>query len=205
MMTESIATKDHWKDPCEHDKKIAILQVHVDRLIGEQASIRSRVRANEKVVAIVSALGIGAGGILKSIPKLNQLLITRRVGAQDKITILTNILGNKISDIEMDLMVLLMENGHVMLLGEIIKRFDYLLDKDSEVIKVLITSSSKISDGEVQRISTNIENNIQKKVNVTTETDASIIGGLKLRVGNTLIDGSIYSRLQKIRETLIQV
>jgi F-type H+-transporting ATPase subunit delta len=98
-----------------------------------------------------------------------------------------------------------MENGHVMLLGEIIKRFDYLLDKDSEVIKVLITSSSKISDGEVQRISTNIENNIQKKVNITTETDASIIGGLKLRVGNTLIDGSIYSRLQKIRETLIQV
>ena len=63
-MTESIATKDHWKDPCEHDKKIAILQVHVDRLIGEQASIRSRVRANEKVVAIVSALGIGAGGII---------------------------------------------------------------------------------------------------------------------------------------------
>lgn len=143
--------------------------------------------------------------ILKSVPKLNQLLITRRVGVQDKITILTNILGNKISYIEMDLMVLLMENGHVMLLGEIIKRFDYLLDKDSEVIKVLITSSSKISDGEVQRISTNIENNIQKKVNITTETDASIIGGLKLRVGNTLIDGSIYSRLQKIRETLIQV
>jgi len=64
MMTESIATKDAWKDPCEHDKKIAILQVHVDRLIGEQASIRSRVRANEKVVAIVSALGIGAGGII---------------------------------------------------------------------------------------------------------------------------------------------
>ena len=64
MMTESIATKDAWRDPCEHDKKIAILQVHVDRLIGEQASIRSRVRANEKVVAIVSALGIGAGGII---------------------------------------------------------------------------------------------------------------------------------------------
>ena len=43
------------------------------------------------------------------------------------------------------------------------------------------------------------------KVDVTTETDASIVGGLKLRVGNTLIDGSIYSRLQKMRETLIEV
>ena len=164
-----------------------------------------KVAVQEDDINQISARLHILSSILKSVPKLNQLLITRRVGVQDKITILTNILGNKISYIEMDLMVLLMENGHVMLLGEIIKRFDYLLDKDSEVIKVLITSSSKISDGEVQRISTNIENNIQKKVNITTETDASIIGGLKLRVGNTLIDGSIYSRLQKIRETLIQV
>ena len=70
MMTESIATKDHWKDPCEHDKKIAILQVHVDRLIGEQASIRSRVRANEKVVAIVSALGIVLVVLLVLLPLL---------------------------------------------------------------------------------------------------------------------------------------
>ena len=83
-MTESIATKDHWKDPCEHDKKIAILQVHVDRLIGEQASIRSRVRANEKVVAIVSALGIGAGGIIGTAafaPKANAMPITDTNGA----------------------------------------------------------------------------------------------------------------------------
>ncbi len=83
-MTESIATKDAWKDPCEHDKKIAILQVHVDRLIGEQASIRSRVRANEKVVAIVSALGIGAGGIIGTAafaPKANAMPITDTNGA----------------------------------------------------------------------------------------------------------------------------
>ena len=83
-MTESIATKDPWKDPCEHDKKIAILQVHVDRLIGEQASIRSRVRANEKVVAIVSALGIGAGGIIGTAafaPKANAMPITDIKGA----------------------------------------------------------------------------------------------------------------------------
>ena len=37
------------------------------------------------------------------------------------------------------------------------------------------------------------------------ETDTSIVGGIKLRVGNTLIDGSISNHLQKIRDTLIQV
>ena len=143
--------------------------------------------------------------ILKSVPELNQLLITRRVQVQDKINMLKNILGDNISNIEMDLMVLLMENGHMMLFGEVVKRFDYLLDKESKVVKVQITSSSILSDDEVQRISSKIENNIQKEVEVKTETDASIMGGIKLRVGNTLIDGSIHSRLQKMRDTLIQV
>ena len=68
-----------------------------------------------------------------------------------------------------------------------------------------ITSSSRLSDDEVERISLNIENKIQKKVDVTMETDSSIVGGIKLRVGNTLIDGSISNHLQKIRDTLIQV
>jgi len=143
--------------------------------------------------------------ILKSVPELNQLFITRRVQVQDKMIMLKNILGDKISDIVMDLMVLLMENGHMMLFGEVVKRFDYLQDKDSEVIKVQITSSSRLSDDEVQRISLNIENKIQKKVDVTMETDTSIVGGIKLRVGNTLIDGSVSNHLQKMRDTLIQV
>ena len=143
--------------------------------------------------------------ILESVPELNQLFITRRVQVQDKMNMLKNILGDKISDIVMDLMVLLMENGHMMLLGEVVKRFDYLKDKDSEIIKVQITSSSILSDDEVQRISLNIENKIQKKVDVTMETDTSIVGGIKLRVGNTLIDGSVSNYLQKMRDTLIQV
>jgi len=98
-----------------------------------------------------------------------------------------------------------MENGHMLLFEEVVKRFDYLKDRDSKTMKVQITSSSILSEDEVQHISLNIEDKIQKKVDVTMETDASIVGGIKLRVGNTLIDGSVSNRLQKMRDTLIQV
>ena len=112
---------------------------------------------------------------------------------------------NKIAGIEMDLIVLLIENGHMLLYGEVLERFDYLIDKDSEIIKVQITSSTRLSDDEVQKISSTIENKIQKKLNVKMDTDTSLVGGIKLRVGNTLIDGSVSNRLQKMRDTLIQV
>jgi len=124
---------------------------------------------------------------------------------QDKITILKNILDNKISDIEMDVMALLIENRHMNLFGEVVKRFDYLLDKDSDIIKVLITTSTKLSDDEIQRISSKIESRVQKKIDVAMETDSSIIGGMKLRIGNKLLDGSVSNRLQKMRDALIQL
>ena len=143
--------------------------------------------------------------ILKSVPELNQLFITRRVQIEDKMAILKNILGDKISGIEMDLIVLLIENGHMLLYGDVLERFDYLIDKESEIIKVQITSSTRLPDNEVQKISSTIENKIQKKLNVKMDTDISLVGGIKLRVGNTLIDGSVSNRLQKMRDTLIQV
>ncbi len=174
-------------------------------IIKKYAQLLYQVAVKEDDLNQISAHLHSIKSILKSVPALNQLLITRRVQVQDKIIMLKNILGDKISDIEMDLMVLLMENGHMMLFGEVIKRFDYLQDKDTEVIKVQITSSSRLSDNEVQRISLEIENKIQKKVDVKMKTDTSIVGGIKLRVGNTLIDGSVSNHLQKIRDTLIQV
>ena len=174
-------------------------------IIRKYAQLLFQVAVKENYINQISSHLHSIRSILQSVPELNQLLITRRVQIQDKIIMLNNILGDKISDIEMDLMVLLLENGHMMLFGEVIKHFDYLQDKDSEVIKVQITSSLRLSDNEVQRISLEIENKIQKKVDVKMKTDTSIVGGIKLRVGNTLIDGSVSNRLQKIRDTLIQV
>ena len=69
---------------CERDVEIGVLRCQVDQLVGEQKSIRERERANERVVAIVSALGIGAGGIIGTAafaPKANAMPITDIKGA----------------------------------------------------------------------------------------------------------------------------
>jgi len=174
-------------------------------IIKKYAQGLYKVALKEENVTQISARLHSIKNILKSVPELNQLFITRRVQTEDKMVMLKNILGDKISGIEMDLIVLLIENGHMLLYGEILKRFDYLLDKESEIIKVQITSSTRLPDDEVQKISLTIENKIQKKLNVKMDIDTSLMGGIKLRVGNTLIDGSVSNRLQKMRDTLIQI
>ena len=69
---------------CERDVELGVLRCQVNQLVGEQKSIRERVRANERVVAIVSALGIGAGGIIGTAafaPKVNAIPSTDTNGA----------------------------------------------------------------------------------------------------------------------------
>ena len=174
-------------------------------IIKKYAQAAYKIAVKEEDENKISVRLHNVRSILKSVPEFNQLLITRRIKVQDKITMLKNILDNKISDIEMDVMALLIENGHMNLFGEVVKRFDYLLDKDSDIIKVQITTATKLSTDEVQRISSKIESRVQKKVDVAMETDSSILGGMKLRIGNKLLDGSVSNRLQKMRDTLIQI
>ena len=143
--------------------------------------------------------------VLKAVPEFSQLLITRRVSAKNKLAILTNVLGDKISILEKDLISHLLEDGHFLLLVDIVKRFEYLVETDSSVIKVRITSHRQLGQEEIQRISSKIEGQLSKRVDVQTEIDPSLLGGIKLRVGNTLIDSSVSSRLHKLRDALVQV
>ena len=174
-------------------------------IIKKYAQGLYKVALKEEKVTQISVCLHSIKNILKSVPELNQLFITRRVQIEDKMVMLKNILGDKISGVEMDLIVLLIENGHMLLYGEVLERFDYLIDKDSKIIKVQITSSTKLPEDEIRKISSTIENKIQKKLNIKMHTDTSLVGGIKLRVGNTLIDGTVSNRLQKMRNTLIQV
>ena len=174
-------------------------------IIKKYAQAAYKIAVKEQDANKISVRLHNVRNILKSVPELNQLLITRRVSVQDKTAIFKNILDNKISDIEIDLIGLLIENGYMSLFSEVVKYFDYILEKNSEIIKVQITSSTNLLDNEIQRIISKIENIVQKKVDIEMETDTSMMGGIKLRVGNTLIDGSVSNRLQKMRDTLIQV
>ena len=57
---------DKTLDDLKVDAHIAVLHTKVDSLIEKQKELTARVRANERVVAIVSAIGIGAGGIFST-------------------------------------------------------------------------------------------------------------------------------------------
>ena len=69
-------------------------------IIKKYAKALYKVAVKENDINQISTRLHRIRSILKSVPKLSQLLSTRRVQVQDKMIIMKNILGNKISDIE---------------------------------------------------------------------------------------------------------
>lgn len=86
----------------------------------------------------------------------------------------------------------------------IVEAFDQLYDKYKNVAEGTVISAVKLGNEELQKISRAYAKKYGlNELILTDEVEPSILGGVILKVGDRIIDGSIRTRLQQIREQLI--
>lgn len=99
---------------------------------------------------------------------------------------------------------LLIDKGHSPLLLDFNDRFQKLVKKEQGLIEVEVTSAIELPEEARAKIRKRIEDATSKKVEMTETIDANIIGGLVLRFGDIIVDGSLKSRLEQLRARLVQ-
>jgi ATP synthase F1 delta subunit len=99
---------------------------------------------------------------------------------------------------------LLAEKHRMPALFRIRQRFDELWAAENERLEVTVTSAIELDPKLVESIGAEIEGKTGKTIELKSEVDPSIIGGLVLRVGNRVLDASISSRLDKLRREVAQ-
>ena len=62
----------------------------------------------------------------------------------------------------------------------------------------LLFSSEKFDDTEIESIRLSLESSFSKRVEISTKMDTALIGGIKLRMGNLFLDGSIRGQLDRM-------
>lgn len=97
---------------------------------------------------------------------------------------------------------LLAEKHRMPALFRIRRRYDELWAKENKRLEVTVTSAIKLDDAVVQSVGSAIEKQTGQTIELRDEVDPDIIGGLKLQVGNMVLDASIRSRLEKLRRDL---
>jgi ATP synthase F1 delta subunit len=81
-------------------------------------------------------------------------------------------------------------------------RFDDLWAVENKRLEVTVTSAVDLDPELVQRIGSEIESQTGQTVDLQSNVDPDILGGLVLRVGNKVLDASVRNRLDKLRKNV---
>jgi len=95
---------------------------------------------------------------------------------------------------------LLAEKHRMPVIFRIRRRFDELWAKAKRRLEVTLTSAVELDQGVVDQVGEAVEQQTDRSIDLTSEVDPDILGGLVLRVGNMVLDASLRSKLEKLRK-----
>lgn len=95
---------------------------------------------------------------------------------------------------------LLAEKHRMPAIFRIRQRFDELWAKANKRLEVTLTSAVELDKKIVDQVGKQIERQTDRSIDLTSEVDPEILGGLVLRVGNKVLDASLRSKLEKLRK-----
>lgn len=125
-----------------------------------------------------------------------------KVVASDLQATFLKVCGDKLNENAQNLIKVLVEYGRLSILPAITAAFEELKAQDEGVLEAQIIAATKLSAAETKDLVKRLEQKFGKKVEATVLVDAEIIGGIKIIVGDTVIDASVKNQLQNLAYTL---
>jgi F-type H+-transporting ATPase subunit delta len=119
---------------------------------------------------------------------------------EQKRSALEAVFEKKISPLSVNLLRILSEKSREPLLGDITRHFLELYNKHHGIIEVQITSSTKLDDKQLTALVNKLESVTGKKVEASISVDEDLIGGLTVRIDDTVVDGSVKYKLNELKE-----
>ena len=109
-----------------------------------------------------------------------------------------------LSDGARNLLELLARARATGVLPMVYERYRELVDASQGVVRVAVTSAVELTDDDTKRIAGQLSAALGGDVRVTATVDSEVLGGLVIRVGDRVIDGSARQRLNSLRGALAQ-
>ena len=97
-------------------------------------------------------------------------------------------------------LLLLAERHRVPALFRIRREFDAMWAEENKLLPVTVTSAVELDQGIVEEIGREIEQQTGRRVELSSNVDSDVLGGLQVRVGNMVLDATVRNRLEQLRK-----
>jgi F-type H+-transporting ATPase subunit delta len=174
---------------------MAVAQRMYARALFEAAREEGRLEA-------VAADLVALAGAIEEVPELRALLRNPEIDPPDKAALLDQ-LTEGADELMRNFVRLVTEKGRPGELVEMNAELEALVAREQNRLAVELTTAYELSEDEARSIVDQIEQASGRTVEATRSVDAGLIGGIVLRVGSFLADGSVRGRLERLRQELL--
>ncbi|WP_261817955.1 F0F1 ATP synthase subunit delta [Vibrio gallicus] len=101
-----------------------------------------------------------------------------------------------------NLIKVMSENGRLSIVDQMYQLFCGLKDEYERVIPVTVTVSEPLSEQQVSSLTAALEKKLERQVELEQETDATLVGGIVIKAGETIIDGSLNTSIERLASQL---
>ncbi len=155
---------------------------------------------DDSLEAWVAALETAAGRL--GVPELMRILADPARDFGTRRAVAEQVLGDAITDGPRNLVLLLIRRGRIELLPEVAAQLRRLHDQRQGIVGAIVTSAAPMTDAEVDTLRERLAGMTGGRVNLDLKVDPDILGGVMVRIGDRLIDGSVRGRLERLRTRL---
>jgi len=124
------------------------------------------------------------------------------MGAEAKGDILVDICGDKLSETQKNFIKVMAENSRLMLMPEIVVLYEALRATAENTVEATAIAAYALSDAQVQSMTDALKKKLGCDVTLTTEVDSSLIGGVIIRAGDLVIDGSTQAKIGSLTQAV---
>jgi F-type H+-transporting ATPase subunit delta len=162
--------------------ELANEQKQLDAVGTSLAALKQALAESDDFRALTTSPLIGRDQAMRA--------VAASAGAMKLDTITANFLG------------VLAKNRRLAQLGNVIRAFNLLAARHRGEITAEVTSAHKLDDGQVDAIRKNLSTRYGADIAVDLSVDPAILGGLVVKIGSRMIDGSIRTKLNSLAQAM---
>lgn len=121
------------------------------------------------------------------------------ISGREKAESLNAVFGDKMEALLLDFLCLATEKGRADKLGEIYAEFRQMYNDKKNILEVTAVTAEPLTEELRKRLTDKLGKSTGRSIVLTEEVDKSIIGGIVVRYGNTELDSSVKTRLDKLK------
>lgn len=137
-------------------------------------------------------------------PESREFFENPAVPEEEKYKTVAQLLPDTEQTMARNLATILIERQRFEILPDLLETYRELVLEARGIAIAEVTTAVELNDSEQQRVRNGLERLVGREIELRPHVDPSIIGGMVARIGDQLIDGSVVSQLQRMRERLVR-